>query len=122
MSGGRLIAALAVGCVAIAGCGGGGNKAAEDVAKQFAKDAQTADPAICQLLSAQALQKFGSTGCAKRIRQRATFLKDIGEGGLTIEESSGSGSKATVKAKDSDDKLKFKLVKEGGRWKIDDIQ
>jgi hypothetical protein len=123
-----LAAALAASLVA---CGGGGGQSFSGeqgkvaaVTKRFADKAQHDPAGVCDLVSARTLAKFGGSRCKQLVPQRAqhnSTLRDIGDGGFDVTSVTVSGATATAKTKDSDDHDTFKLVKEAGAWKVDDI-
>ncbi|MDX6668405.1 MAG: hypothetical protein QOK04_1785 [Solirubrobacteraceae bacterium] len=117
-----MVAAMLVGC----GEGGGGKSFSGEqgkvaaVAKRFADKAQHDPGGVCDLVSARRLPSFGGARCRQLVPKSKT-LKDIGDGGFEVTSVTVSGATATAKTKDSDDHDTFKLVKEAGAWKVDDI-
>jgi hypothetical protein len=117
----------AVLAASLVGCGGGGGKsfsgeqgAVAAVTKRFADKAQHDRAGVCDLVTARVLAKFGGSRCKQLVANSRT-LKDIGDGGFDVTSVTVSGATATAKTKDGDDQDTFKLVKEAGAWKVDDI-
>jgi hypothetical protein len=116
----------AVLAASLVGCGGGGKSFSGEegkvaaATKRFADKAQHDRAGVCDLVTARVLAKFGGSRCKQLVANSPT-LKDIGDGGFDVTSVTVSGATATAKTKDGDDHDTFKLVKEAGAWKVDDI-
>jgi hypothetical protein len=99
-------------------CGPGG-ESDEDKVRDVVEKVASNDPEVCKDLTARFLsEEFdGDEGkCEKQAREAED------EQNLEIEKVEVDGDRATVEAKADDDKGTARLVKEGGDWKLDELE
>ncbi len=102
--------ALALGLTA---CGGGG-KSDSDQVKEVATQIATANPKVCDNVTASFLKNLGGTKAQCQKSAKASKSKDAKVGAVKV-----TGKKATAVLSQGSSKVTLQLVKAGSDWKVD---
>ena len=101
--------ALALGLTA---CGGG--KSDSDQVKEVATQIATANPKVCDNVTASFLKNLGGTKAQCQKSAKASKSKDAKVGAVKV-----TGKKATAVLSQGSSKVTLQLVKAGSDWKVD---